>query len=144
MTQSYRVEYYYSVQLVYLLVCIVLRSYLVCTLSHLHLIVHFILFLHWQYLPHFFFCFFFKDTAPPEISTLSLHDALPIWARDRSAPEWSPPARCSAAGRWRAPGTPRPPALLPPAPRPPPAAVTGSARSPPRSRGAGKIGRAHV
>src|SRR4051812_50217562 len=24
--------------------------------------------------------FFFNDTAPTEISTLSLHDALPIWA----------------------------------------------------------------
>src|SRR3712207_8551563 len=26
-------------------------------------------------------CFFFNDTATTEISTLSLHDALPIWAR---------------------------------------------------------------
>src|SRR5947199_7808103 len=26
-----------------------------------------------------FFFFFFNDTAPPEIYTLSLHDALPIW-----------------------------------------------------------------
>src|SRR2546427_11265789 len=26
----------------------------------------------------FFFFFFLNDTAPPEISTLSLHDALPI------------------------------------------------------------------
>src|SRR5438067_8081640 len=25
--------------------------------------------------------FFFNDTAPPEIYTLSLHDALPIWRR---------------------------------------------------------------
>src|SRR5256886_9891963 len=31
--------------------------------------------------------FFFNDTAPPEIYTLSLHDALPIS---------SPPSRCSA------------------------------------------------
>src|SRR5262249_60619991 len=26
--------------------------------------------------------FFFNDPAPPEISTLSLHDALPIWQSD--------------------------------------------------------------
>src|SRR5690349_23151900 len=26
-----------------------------------------------------FLCFFFNDTATPEIYTLSLHDALPIW-----------------------------------------------------------------
>src|SRR2546429_9852855 len=26
-------------------------------------------------------CFFFNDTATTEIYTLSLHDALPIWAR---------------------------------------------------------------
>src|SRR5687768_17995118 len=30
---------------------------------------------HWYYL-----CFFFNDTATTEIYTLSLHDALPIWA----------------------------------------------------------------
>src|SRR5207253_10417396 len=29
--------------------------------------------------------FFFNDTAPPEIYTLSLHDALPISARTRAA-----------------------------------------------------------
>src|SRR2546429_6562525 len=29
----------------------------------------------------FFFFFFFNDTATTEIYTLSLHDALPIWAR---------------------------------------------------------------
>src|ERR1022692_3627411 len=34
--------------------------------------------------PSFFF--FFNDTATTEIYTLSLHDALPIWARRRSAP----------------------------------------------------------
>src|SRR5438552_5524066 len=28
---------------------------------------------------------FFNDTAPPEIYTLSLHDALPIWPRRWSA-----------------------------------------------------------
>src|SRR6266511_4465415 len=30
------------------------------------------------YFVYFFFFFFFNDTAPPEIYTLSLHDALPI------------------------------------------------------------------
>src|ERR1017187_6649401 len=30
-----------------------------------------------------FLVFFFNDTAPPEIYTLSLHDALPIWASPR-------------------------------------------------------------
>src|SRR5947209_19508673 len=29
---------------------------------------------------YFFFFFFFNDTATTEIYTLSLHDALPIWA----------------------------------------------------------------
>src|SRR5437867_6144731 len=32
-------------------------------------------------LPPLLFFFFFNDTAPPEIYTLSLHDALPIWVR---------------------------------------------------------------
>src|SRR5438094_9344404 len=31
--------------------------------------------------------FFFNDTAPSEIYTLSLHDALPIWAGHRRWPE---------------------------------------------------------
>src|SRR6266446_10768922 len=35
-----------------------------------------------------FFFFFFNDTATTEIYTLSLHDALPIWA-------------CGKAGWWR-------------------------------------------
>src|SRR2546430_13387272 len=30
------------------------------------------------------FFFFFNDTATTEIYTLSLHDALPIWGRDRT------------------------------------------------------------
>src|SRR2546430_9160724 len=38
-------------------------------------------------LQHFFFFFFLNDPAPPEISTLPLHDALPICKR------W--PKRCS-------------------------------------------------
>src|SRR2546427_2885508 len=29
---------------------------------------------------HILLCFFFNDTATTEIYTLSLHDALPIWA----------------------------------------------------------------
>src|SRR5947199_1923740 len=32
-----------------------------------------------------FCCFFFNDTAPTEIYTLSLHDALPIWPSRKSA-----------------------------------------------------------
>src|SRR2546430_13499204 len=47
-----------------------------------------------QRLPTLFLFFFFNDTATTEIYTLSLHDALPIWAarrrerlsRDRRAP----------------------------------------------------------
>src|SRR3712207_8130681 len=31
-------------------------------------------------------CFFFNDTATTEIYTLSLHDALPIWAGAPAAP----------------------------------------------------------
>src|SRR5438874_11205593 len=30
--------------------------------------------------------FFFNDTSPPDIYTLSLHDALPIWSRRRQHP----------------------------------------------------------
>src|SRR3989337_3953077 len=41
--------------------------------------------------------FFFNDTATTEIYTLSLHDALPIWA-DR------PPVRRRLAGRLSGPG----------------------------------------
>src|SRR2546427_118482 len=37
--------------------------------------------------------FFFNDTATTEIYTLSLHDALPISGRWRSAPRWAP-SRC--------------------------------------------------
>src|SRR6266849_10001148 len=36
-------------------------------------------------------CFFFNDTATPEIYTLSLHDALPIWPAPISpAQPWFP------------------------------------------------------
>src|SRR5207244_11049775 len=31
----------------------------------------------------FFLLFFFNHPAPPDIYTLSLHDALPIWRRER-------------------------------------------------------------
>src|SRR6266705_4786362 len=43
-------------------------------------------FLSRYYLPHFFF-FFFNDPATTEIYTLSLHDALPIFAPDRPTAE---------------------------------------------------------
>src|SRR5437868_14648042 len=45
--------------------------------SYLRLCVSSIFFLFSPLLPLFFF-FFFNDPAPPEIYTLSLHDALPI------------------------------------------------------------------
>src|SRR2546422_6225322 len=41
-----------------------------------------ILVLH-NFLRFWFYFFFFNDTATTEIYTLSLHDALPIWARHR-------------------------------------------------------------
>src|SRR5438105_11327550 len=41
--------------------------------------------------------FFFNDTAPTEIYTLSLHDALPILAEGRLAPE-----EFAAAKAWAA------------------------------------------
>src|SRR5256886_9477117 len=47
------------------------------------------------------FFFFFNDTATPEIYTLSLHDALPIWwdtAAGRSSGDWQ------IALPWGAPG----------------------------------------
>src|SRR5471030_3451201 len=51
----------------------------------------FVFFLVWfvVLLLFFFFFFFFNDTATTEIYTLSLHDALPIWAR------WCCSAPCS-------------------------------------------------
>src|SRR3954466_16434022 len=42
------------------------------------------------------FVFFFNDTATTEIYTLSLHDALPIWA---ARPRRSRPRRPPRAGR---------------------------------------------
>src|SRR5262245_64284196 len=44
-----------------------------------------------------FFFFFFNDTATTEIYTLSLHDALPIWAVSAIA------RRAPSRGRGRAP-----------------------------------------
>src|SRR3989442_9700302 len=38
-------------------------------------------------LSFFVFFFFFNDTATTEIYTLSLHDALPIWRRERGSAE---------------------------------------------------------
>src|SRR5438094_9112904 len=38
----------------------------------------------------FLFFFFFNDTAPTEIYTLSLHDALPIYASQSDVPSWNP------------------------------------------------------
>src|SRR5256885_12787158 len=58
----------------------------------------------------FFFFFFFNDTATTEIYTLSLHDALPICARQppsrRRAPRVlvSRTARCAGRADRRGPG----------------------------------------
>src|SRR4026207_2599007 len=41
-------------------------------------------------------CFFFNDTATTEIYTLSLHDALPIWA-SRSGRSWSGTRRSASS-----------------------------------------------
>src|SRR5207249_10284744 len=49
----------------------------------------------------FYWLFFFNDTAPPEIYTLSLHDALPISAIPR--PDRGGGAHRPAAGEQRGP-----------------------------------------
>src|SRR5256885_7131823 len=46
----------------------------------------------------FFFFFFFNDTATTEIYTLSLHDALPICHRSRSAEKFSRRLRSACNG----------------------------------------------
>src|SRR6266567_7600411 len=46
-----------------------------------------------------FFFFFFNDTATTEIYTLSLHDALPISASERSLP----PSACGSSPTSRSP-----------------------------------------
>src|SRR2546426_7649437 len=53
---------------------------------------------------HLLSFFFFNDTATTEIYTLSLHDALPISARDFASrgPDWGSPSRASWCGRWAA------------------------------------------
>src|SRR5436309_15691850 len=46
--------------------------------------------------------FFFNDSAPTEIYTLSLHDALPIYhavLADRARERWQPAERCSSHHR---------------------------------------------
>src|SRR5947208_8182536 len=48
-----------------------------------------------------FIIFFLKTTAPTEIYTLSLHDALPIWSRSASAEEHSK-SRPSGRSRQKA------------------------------------------
>src|SRR5256885_12986905 len=53
--------------------------------------------------PHLVFFFFFNNTAPTEIYTLPLHDALPIPHRRSERPDRAPAARSSS---WpRAPPT---------------------------------------
>src|SRR2546427_3054648 len=53
---------------------------------------------------HYFFLFFFNDTATTEIYTLSLHDALPISAGFSEASRRSSGSAgggaCPGAGRW--------------------------------------------
>src|SRR5438067_3736131 len=52
-----------------------------------------------QFQRHFFF--FFNDTATTEIYTLSLHDALPIFARAACCSECPRPARTHRTGTTR-------------------------------------------
>src|SRR6202453_5379044 len=47
------------------------------------------------------FFFFFNDTATTEIYTLSLHDALPIWAAFRSDYDWRHDLGCSVISKDR-------------------------------------------
>src|SRR5207302_11399665 len=58
------------------------------------------------YLLQFHYLFaFFKETPPPELYPLSLHDALPIWRRrprsTRSRRQWMRPTACSPARKCR-------------------------------------------
>src|SRR5205809_3282317 len=54
-----------------------------------------------------FVSFFFYDTPPPEIYTLSLHDALPISADDDPAGRRRPARRALRARSARLPGPAR-------------------------------------
>src|SRR5947199_5894907 len=47
------------------------------------------------------FAFFFNDTPPPEIYTLSLHDALPIFISERYVPSAACIGRCRDCGFTR-------------------------------------------
>src|SRR2546429_7920228 len=91
-----------------------------------------------------FLFFFFNDTSPTEISTLSLHDALPISIRGSGTCGGSfsqAPRVPGAKGRRRRPPTRRP--ALDPAPR---ALLAADMRSPffPSDAQQKEIGRAHV
>src|SRR3712207_6989571 len=48
-----------------------------------------------------FYLFFFNDTATTEIYTLSLHDALPIWAAEQPIPGVPCPTERSCGARSR-------------------------------------------
>src|SRR5436853_5043744 len=48
----------------------------------------------------FFSIFFFNGTATTEIYTLSLHDALPIWALDMALAEWEQVLRVNLTGTF--------------------------------------------
>src|SRR3712207_7910094 len=64
--------------------------------------------------------FFFNDTATTEIYTLSLHDALPIWATPRSrrkVPAGSGPCRAFLPCSARRSSSSRSPASAPAPPR---------------------------
>src|SRR5256885_17071242 len=77
--------------------------------------------------------FFFNETAPPEISPLSPHAALPLSpggrARARGGPSTAPPAAGGPRGR----GPPRrgPPCSPPPRPRARGASPRGARAAPP-------------
>src|SRR5256885_6407448 len=60
--------------------------------------------------------FFFNDTAPTEIYTLSLHDALPISGRGSAAARHDEPRRGVLYSAERSAGQPREPVLLQPQP----------------------------
>src|SRR5205809_1709883 len=52
------------------------------------------------------YAFFSTDTSTPETSTLSLHDALPIFRRARRPPRAQPAAAPAAGARRRQPAGP--------------------------------------